>query len=339
MKKNSYLCLLTISIFACTTPADLPYDEFLHSIDEGPTPWTHTNFDTSDSSFSFALVSDLYSGGREGVFEVAVEQLNLLRPEFVLSVGDLIDGGTDDPQQLEKEFDIFDGMIEKLNAPFFHVGGNHDLTNPVMRKFWEDRFGLRYYYFLYKNVLFLIMDSEDYTEDRMIEIYEARTGYIELSKQGLTDSVAKSAYYQMEERLTGEISRDQTNYFKEVLKKFPDVRWTFVLMHKPVCMREDDGGLAPLENMLANRPYSVINGHFHSFSHQERLGRDYTILGTTSGIQNAEDPNAFDHISLIHIGDDDAPTVAHLRLEGILDKTGNVPLNGDTLCFQASRCK
>ncbi len=338
MKKNYLLFTLILFGFSCTSPENLPDSVFVHSMNEGPTPWTHTNFDASDSSFTFAVVSDLYGGTRAGVFEVAVEQLNLLRPEFVLSVGDLIDGGTDNRQQLEKEYDAFDDMVGKLKAPFFHVGGNHDLTHPVMRKFWEDRFGRRYYHFLYKNVLFLIMDSEDFEQDRMLEIYEARAATIELINQGLTDSVPKSTYYQMEERLTGEISEEQTNYFKEVLKMYPDVRWTFLLMHKPVWMREDNGGLVPLENVLADRPYSVLNGPFHSFSYREKLGRDYTILGTTSGAQGANDPNAFDHISLIHVGADE-PTVAHLRLEGVLDKTGRVPLEGDTLCFQASRCQ
>jgi len=28
-----------------------------------------------------------------------------------------------------------------------------------------------------------------------------------------------------------------------------------------------------------------------------------------------------------------------LRLDGILDKTGHIPADGDSLCFQASKCK
>lgn len=337
MLNNCHLLLFSLFALACTPPDAATDSTFIHSLGQGAAPWTHTDFDTSDSSFTFAVVSDLYGGGREGVFDVAVQQINLLRPEFVLSVGDLIDGGTDNRQQLEKEFSRFDEMVEKLKAPFFHVGGNHDLTHPIMRKFWEERYGQRYYHFLYKNVLFLILDSEDFTDEKMTDIYDARANAIALNKEGLTDSSKKSEYYRMEERLTGEISAIQTNYFLDVLSRYPDVRWTFLLMHKPVWMREGDGGLTGLEKELETRPYSVLNGHFHSFSHRKKSGQDYTMLGTTSGGQDAMDPNAFDHISLIHVGDD-APSVAHLRLEGILDKTGKVPLNGDTLCFQASRC-
>ena len=35
----------------------------------------------------------------------------------------------------------------------------------------------------------------------------------------------------------------------------------------------------------------------------------------------------------------EGPTIANLRLDGILNKYGKIPLGGDSLCFQASRCK
>jgi len=35
----------------------------------------------------------------------------------------------------------------------------------------------------------------------------------------------------------------------------------------------------------------------------------------------------------------DWKTSVELRLDGILDKTGHVPLNGNDLCFQTSACK
>jgi len=38
----------------------------------------------------------LTGGERERIFEIAVAQLALLRPEFIINVGDLIEGGTED---------------------------------------------------------------------------------------------------------------------------------------------------------------------------------------------------------------------------------------------------
>jgi len=35
---------------------------------------------------------------------------------------------------------------------------------------------------------------------------------------------------------------------------------------------------------------------------------------------------------------DDGPSIAHLRLDGILGKDGAIPGGGAALCFQASAC-
>lgn len=321
----SFVSLFALLLFKCTSPT--PHEEaliFQHEISEGTTPWSHTKFDDDSAQFTFAIITDLTGGEREGVFKTAVSQLNLLRPELVMSVGDLIEGGTEDREQLEKEWDSFDDRAARLAAPLFHVGGNHDLTNVEMRKVWSDRYGPRYYHFLYKNVLFLVLDSEDYSEERMQEIYVARAEAIDIIN-GLKEGVfEETKYASMAESKTGEIGTEQSNYFKNVLEKYPDVRWTLVFMHKPVWMREDEGGLAKIEMALGDRPYTVFNGHFHSFSYTEKNNRDYTILGTTGGFQKPGDENAFDHISLITMTDE-GPNVAHIKMEGILDKTGRIP--------------
>ena len=108
-------------------------------------------------------------------------------------------------------------------------------------------------------------------------------------------------------------------------------------MHKPVWRNDNAIEFQSIESALSDRPYTVINGHFHSYSHTKRNGRDYIHLGTTSGSQNPTDTMAFDHVTLVTMTGD-GPSLVNLRLEGILDKTGHVPLNGDDLCFQTSAC-
>src|SRR5262245_46401280 len=61
-------------------------------------PWTHLRFPDAHT-FHFAVVADRTGGPRAGVFEKAVEQLNRLRPAFVLSVGDLIQGYEEDSEK------------------------------------------------------------------------------------------------------------------------------------------------------------------------------------------------------------------------------------------------
>lgn len=311
--------------------------QFQHDVKSKRTPWSYEPAKETPDGFAFAIISDLNSGERAGVFEVATEQINLLKPEFVLSIGDLIDGGTEDTVQLKKQFDSFDQRASKMGAPFFHVGGNHDLTNLTMRKYWEGRYGRRYYHFVYKNVLFLMVDSEDYGEKRMQEIYVARKRAIELLDSGKNEQANKSIYFQMPERVTGEISENQSDYFEKAIKQNSNVRWTFILMHKPVWKKEGVGSLSRIEKALEKRNFTVINGHLHEYSYAQKANHDYIILGTTGGGQKPESKNAFDHIMWVTLTKS-GPSIANLKLEGILDKEGKIPLNGEKYCYQASQC-
>jgi 3',5'-cyclic AMP phosphodiesterase CpdA len=285
----------------------------------------------------FAIFSDLYGGEREGVFAIAMAQLELLRPELVLNVGDLINGGTEDRNRLAREWDDFDDKVAGLHAPVFYIGGNHDLTNLTMRNFWENRYGARYYHFVYKNVLFLMLDSEDYEVARMQEIYAARAHALQVTRGEIPGDISETAYFNMPERRTGAIRERQAAYFRAVIADNPDVRWTFVLMHKPLWRNEQETDFHSIETALADRPYTVINGHFHSYSLTKRHGREYIHLGTTSGTQSTEDDMSFDHVTLVTMTDQ-GPSIANLRLDGILDSSGHVPLDGDDVCFQASAC-
>ena len=330
----SFLALAVIFI-ACTKKEP---DVFTHGMPQGSVPWLHDRFDDTKDKFTFAIVSDLNGGERKGIFEVAVEQLNLLRPELILSVGDLVDGESSNTDSIMAEFDHFDERARKAMAPLFHVGGNHDLTDPAMRKVWKDRYGAHYYYFVYKNVLFLILDTEDYSDARRLEIFEARSAAIKVMDGPNPEKANEMEYFKMPERVSGQISAEQSAYFTEAIKQHPEVKWTLLFMHKPVWKREEVGGLQLIESALAQRPYTLFNGHFHSYSHTVKNGRDYIILGTTGGSQPATDQNSFDQVALVTMGAE-GPSIANLRLDGILNKTGKIPLNGDNLCFQASRCK
>jgi len=170
------------------------------NIQNGPFPWTKTQTDASDGKFTFAVFSDLSGGEREGVFDVAIEQLNLLRPELIMNVGDLIEGGTDDVAELAAQWDAFDERANRARAPLFYAGGNHDLTGELLREVWRERNGPLYYHFVYKNVLFLVLDTEDNTPERMQEIHDARDKAVAIYKTEGPEAFARTEYATMPER-------------------------------------------------------------------------------------------------------------------------------------------
>lgn len=311
---------IAVGVGACSAARP---DAFRHTIPGEALPWNHTRFDTVGAPFTFAVVSDLNGGERAHVFDLAVAQLALLRPELVLSVGDLIDGPTPEVGALDREWDTFDARLRAMPAPFFRVGGNHDLTGDVLRDVWERRYGPKYYSFVYKDVLFLVLDTEDLSRQRAQEIFVARSEAVRAAREGRTDT-ENLEYYRMPERMVGDIGAEQSAYVQRVLAEHPDVRWTFLFFHKPVWRSANDPEFAAIETALANRPYTVFSGHLHSLNRERRHGRDYFTLGTTGGSQNPADAMAIDHVTLVTMTAD-GPSIAHLRLEGILGPDGRPP--------------
>ncbi len=244
-------------------------------------PWTHLNFLNDPKDFQFAIISDRAGGVRPGVFLDGVNKLNLLRPEFVMSVGDFIPGNTSDRQQLLKEWAEFDKELHPLEAPFFFLPGNHDINNDVMRQVWKERSGTPFYSFVYKDVLFLALDT---------------TG-----EKGII------------------VPDYQVDAMKVALGKHRAVRWTFVFMHHPLWLYKHPGGFTKIEKLLEGRKHTVFAGHTHSYLHERRHGSNYYILATTGGGSGLRGSRygEFDHVSLVTVTDE-GPVMANLRLDGIL---------------------
>ena len=328
--------VLALCAVACT-PVDQT-TRFEHGIETGPQPWTHENFDADDEKFTFAVFSDLTGGERDKVFEIAVAQLNLLRPELIINVGDLIDGGTEDLGEIAAQWDSFDERAERATAPVFYVGGNHDLTGEVLQGVWDERIGRRYYHFVYKDVLFLVLDTEDNTPERTREIFDIRQAGIDVYMNEGPEAFAETAYANLPEKSSGNLTVEQSAYLVDAISANPDVRWTFLFMHKAPWERANETNFAPIEDALADRPYTVFNGHIHAYEHIERLGRDYIRLATTGGEHFPDLALSIDHVTLVTV-DDKGVDIANLRMSGIFDKTGHIPLGGDDMCFEKAACR
>lgn len=300
-------------------------------------PWTNAAFDAADGKFTFAVFSDLTGGEREKVFEIAIAQLSLLRPELIINVGDLIEGGTEDLNEIDAQWKSFDTRAAAADAPVFYVGGNHDLTGIVLQKVWDERYGRRYYHFVYKNTLFLVLDTEDNTPERAQQIFAARNHAIEVADAKGWDAFAQTEYANMPENAAGNITAEQGQYFENVIAEHAEVQWTFLFMHKAPWKRADADAFSAIERALADRPYTVFNGHVHAYEQEVRHGRDYLRLATTGGVQLAEKGRSMDHVTLVTVSDNGVD-IANVLLAGILDKTGHIPLGGDKVCFEAELC-
>lgn len=251
---------------------------------EGSVPWSSLDLNNRPETFQFAVVSDRTGGHRPGVFLDGIRKLNLLQPEFVMSVGDLIEGYTTDEAEIDRQWSEFNSFVDELSVPFFYVPGNHDYTNEVLAREWQERFGRSYYHFTYKDVLFMCLNSED----------------------------------QVRGAGRGTIGDEQYEYVKQTLEENPDVKWTLLFMHQPLWAQEDPIRWGDVETLLADRKHTVFVGHNHRYVKYERNNGRYFILATTGGGSRLRGPKLgeFDHVVWITMTDD-GPIIANLALDGI----------------------
>jgi len=330
----STLLLLLAACAAAPAPVESGSPQAAPTGDPGPR--TARPFDAAEGKFTFAVFSDLTGGERDGVFEVAVAQLNLLRPEFIMSIGDLIEGA-DTRAEIDRQWDSFDERAKRARAPVFYVGGNHDLLGTAMQNAWAERIGPSYYHFVYKDVLFLVLDTEDHTPERLRELARLRREAYAVAETQGWDAFAETPYARAPENAAGAVSEAQAAYMIRAIEENRSVRHTFVFTHKAPWLREDLEAFRTIEAALADRPYTVFHGHEHGYRHQRRQDRDYIQLATTGGVFLPDNGRAMDHVVLVTV-DDGGVDIANLILSGILDRTGKLPAGGEALCFEPAAC-
>ena len=353
--KNIALCLALSAV--CGIAVAQESVRFETDVPAGPRPWLHENFDAGDDRFIFAVFSDLQSGERDRVFDIAVAQLSLFRPELILNVGDLIPGPSDNPAELHMLWDQFDERAAEARAPIFYVGGNHDLGNvnegggerggAVAHEVWAERYGPSYYSFVYKNVLFLVLNTQDGAPSAEEAQAMADIGAESQRMMSQGADITDTPIFSTRLFRTGYISDAQAAYFLNVIEQNRDVRHTFLFMHKAPWEEGGDENFFAIEEALANQPYTLFHGHEHSYEHLERRGRDYIRLATTGGgqaeslrvspVTGAIRGRSMDQVALITV-DGANVEIANVMMSGILDKTGHIPLGGDDVCFELSVC-
>lgn len=117
----------------------------------------------STQSFSFAVLGDNRgddSGEQPAAFLEVLEAARRESPAFVLDTGDMIYGHSRDESKVWEEWRSYRNAAENLQAPFFHVPGNHDIWDSSSARIYRQLWGPTYYSFVYGNSLFIGVDTE-----------------------------------------------------------------------------------------------------------------------------------------------------------------------------------
>lgn len=278
---------------------------FKHELPAGRKPWTHEKFLNGSRKFSFVVIPDRTGSERPGVFLEAIKKANMLQPDFIITVGDLIQGPTEldkqSPAHLREQWKELESMTAQSEAPFFHVVGNHDISrtrpgfpraNEDSKMVWQEFAGKNtYYHFIYKDVLFLCLNTMEGRDARVPQI-------------GITDT--------------------QADWAVKVLKKHADARYVMVFLHQPDQLRSEN--FIKIENELNKRKYTCFAGDWHHYIKFVRHGRNCYVLATAGGVSDLRGRSygEFDHITYVTMTEK-GPVVANILLDGILPDDAVTP--------------
>lgn len=114
----------------------------------------------SGNDFTFAILGDRTGDAVAGVYEAVWRDVAALHPDFVVNVGDTIQGGND--RTAESEWQAIRPIWERYGRPFYLVPGNHDIWSGASRKIFEQQTGHPAPYgFNFQNAHFTVLDNSD----------------------------------------------------------------------------------------------------------------------------------------------------------------------------------
>ncbi|MFG0264656.1 MAG: LamG-like jellyroll fold domain-containing protein [Rhodopirellula sp. JB055] len=319
---------IAMGLFCLAFIAAFPQMSSAHDGDESHThehPTNNSFFTTRENSqvlplaleedaFQFVVYGDRTGGVPAGlkVLEQAVQDTNLLSPDLVMTVGDLIQGYNEKPEWM-RQMGEYKEIMNTLDMRWFPVAGNHDVywrgKGPAPQgqhdSNYEEHFGPLWYTFRHKNAGFVVLYSDE------------------------GDPVTNQKAFNV-----GKLQRmsdKQLDFLAEALKQHKDLDHVFVFLHHP---RWIGGGYTgsnwdTVHDLMkdAGNVSAVFAGHIHHMRYDgPKDGIEYYTLATTGGNLSADIPGAgyLHHLNVVTVRPDDI-SVASLPVGAVMDPTEFTP--------------
>lgn len=230
---------------------------------------------TPTDSFTFAVIGDTRTGIE--TFKENIKAINHLNPDFVVDVGDLIDGYQNEATKIEAMWDEFDEIVSGLTVPLVMVAGNHDIWSLLSREIYMRRYGRTFFSFNHKCAHFVVLDTERFGPDG---------------------------------GLLNRIDQQQLQWLEQDLRKHRHLRPKFVFLHKPFFQ---SGHVATgarthwdehVHPLLARYGVdAVFAGHVHVYCHFPPVhGVHYYITGGGgAGLHGDEAAGGFHHFMVLTV--------------------------------------
>ncbi len=116
-------------------------------------------FAIAADNFTFVIFSDRTGGADQPMFEKAVDEIALLKPDFVVTVGDLIEGYAGNDVRAP-QWDSTLAVMRRIPCPVYYTPGNHDIGDvESARLFFEKTDRPPYYSFDKGGAHFVVLNT------------------------------------------------------------------------------------------------------------------------------------------------------------------------------------
>jgi predicted phosphodiesterase len=242
---------------------------------------TESDLPLTKPPIRFAIIGDRTGSNIAGIYEQVVREVEQMRPDFVMTVGDQIQGYTEDTVSVNAQWDEYFDIVKKLTMPLYITPGNHDITNDKMLPIYEKRVGRPNYSFNVRYCHFVVLDV----------------------------SRADSS---------SEIPQAQFDWLAKDLAANKGAAQTLVFFHKPFWYDSViEGKRDKLHDLfVANGVDAVFNGHFHSYFSAKIDGITYTAVGSSGGVIDAVPSDLDFHFTWVTV-DDNGVVIAPIKKGGV----------------------
>src|SRR5712691_3502353 len=198
------------------------------------------------NDFRFSVIGDRTGAAQPEIYGRIWREIDLMHPDFVINVGDTIQGGKDELAQGQWQ-DLRPVWQRYNHFPLYFTPGNHDIWSDRSLEVYQKETGRpSYYSFNYQDAHFTVLDNS-----RTLD---------------LTDS--------------------QLKFLEDDLKANQERRPKFVFFHKPywIAFLKLGSGEFPLHQLAKKYGVSyIISGHGHQFVRLMRDGIVYLEVGSSGG--------------------------------------------------------
>ncbi|MBK7106827.1 MAG: metallophosphoesterase [Ignavibacteriae bacterium] len=244
-----------------------------------------------NEEFTFVFATDIHIQKERNAdkgFTKAIEEINKLNPDFVITGGDLVmDALGANFNRADSQYNLYNETIKLLNAPLFNTIGNHEIfgwykksnvdrSHPEFgKKMYQNRIGKLYYSFIHKGVKFIILDS-------------------------IEEVAEENGYY-------GFINSEQIEWLKKELSETEKTMPIIISTHIPLytmfaqmangSMAACDRGLVienskeVLELLKEHNLKLILQGHLHVFEDLNIMNRFRIITGGAVSARWWQGPN------------------------------------------------